>query len=171
MSIRADKLQVEHGWLKRVDACNKCKTWVRFPAYTRSCRGERSSCRTSGAARGASWRRPRCLPTLLSAEPAAPVGYQTRSMKSRTYKVLSLLSDDNQIWEFQTARSRLYRRRFLQGNTKYLLERSWRDLQDLVILHVFCTAQASIFQQKQSATEALVVGNDIPWQGQLFWES
>ena len=61
-----------------------------------------------------------------------------------TYKVLCLLSDNNQIWEFQTARPRLYRRRFLQVNTKYSLESSWRDLQDV---HTFAPLRPQYFSK------------------------
>ena len=35
------------------------------------------------------------------------------------YKALGLLSSNNQIWQFETARSRLYRSRFLWPNTHF----------------------------------------------------
>ena len=88
---------------------------------------------------------------LLSNRPQKKVSWDI-SLTLRTAGRQGCLIDPGgvrgrQAAKLRRARSWLYRRRFLQVNTKYSLESSWRDLQDL---HTFAPLRSQNFTQKSS---------------------
>ena len=71
--------------------------------------------------------------TCVLSDCEATCGYTTLKIRLPTKEANEWrIECSSKLWE---ARSRLYRHRFLQVNTKYSLESSWRDLQDLILLH------------------------------------